>query len=42
MGFLPDTQPIHILNQIRKMLVGLVRSIDHKPVTRHPSPVTTS
>ncbi|TAJ22851.1 MAG: four helix bundle protein [Nitrospirae bacterium] len=39
-GFLLEGALIHTLDQVRKMLVALIRSLKQKPVTRHPSPVT--
>jgi four helix bundle protein len=41
MGFLIEKRPIDLLNETRKMLVALIRSLDRKPITRHPSLVTS-
>lgn len=42
MGFLTAMGPFQLLDQIRKMLIGLIQSIKRKPVTRHASRVTSS
>lgn len=39
-GFLLEGTLVHTLDQVRKMLVALIRSLKQKPVTRHPSLVT--
>jgi four helix bundle protein len=41
MGFLEETGPFQLLDQIRKMLIGLIQSVRRKPVTRHASRVTS-
>lgn len=42
MDFLTETDPLQQLDQIRKMLIGLIQSVKRKPVTRHSSHVTSS
>jgi len=42
MGFLSESTLLDKLDLVRKMLIALVRSLKSKPVTRHPSPVTSS
>ncbi len=42
MDFLTETEPLQDLDQIRKMLIGLIQSVNRKPVTRHSSHVTSS
>jgi four helix bundle protein len=42
MGFLSETRPLDLLDQIRKMLTALLRRLKEKPVTRHASRVTAS
>jgi four helix bundle protein len=42
MGFLSESRLLDKLDLVRKMLVALLRSLKRKPVTRHPSPVTSS
>ena len=41
MGFFAETEPLQQLDQIRKMLVGLIQSVKRKPVTHHSSRVTS-
>ena len=41
MGFLSESKLLDTLDEVRKMLVALLRSLKRKPVTRHPSPVTS-
>jgi len=40
-GFLSESKPLDTLDEVRKMLVALLRSLKRKPVTRHVSPVTS-
>jgi four helix bundle protein len=40
MSFIGDNRSFDMLEQVRKMLVGLLRALKQKPVTRHSSPVT--
>jgi four helix bundle protein len=40
MGFIGENRSLDILEQVRKMLVALLRVLKQKPVTRHSSPVT--
>ena len=42
MGFLSESWPLALLDQIRRMLTALLRALKGKRVTRHPSPVTAS
>ncbi|MDP3092317.1 MAG: four helix bundle protein [Nitrospira sp.] len=41
MDFLTETDPLQQLDQIRKMLIGLIQSVKQKPVTRRSSHVTS-
>jgi four helix bundle protein len=41
MDFLTETEPLQQLDQIRKMLIGLIQSVKQKPVTRRSSHVTS-
>jgi four helix bundle protein len=40
MQFLESTDLLSLLDQIRRMLVGLIQAMKRKPVTRHASRVT--
>ena len=40
MSFMGENRSFDILEQVRKMLVGLLRALKQKSVTRHSSPVT--
>jgi four helix bundle protein len=41
MGFFSDESILHQIEHVRKMLFGLIASLKQKPITRHPSPVTS-
>lgn len=41
-GFLTANKPLDLVDQIRRMLVGLLRSLERKSITRHSLPVTSS
>jgi four helix bundle protein len=41
-GFLTDNKPLDLVDQIRRMLVGLLRSLKRKSITRQSLPVTSS
>jgi four helix bundle protein len=42
MGFLPTNTALAQIEEIRKMLLGLLRSLKKQPITHHPSPITSS
>lgn len=42
MGMFSDGSVFDRIEHIRKMLLGLLRSLKHKPITHHPSPITPS
>lgn len=42
MGFIEEPGPFQLLDQIRRMLIGLIQSVKRKPVTRHASRVTSA
>ena len=42
MGFISRDNPLPQTEEVRKMLLGLLRSLKKKPITHHPSLITTS
>ena len=42
MGFFSENKPLALLDQIRKMLTALLRTLKHQPVTHHASRVTAA
>jgi four helix bundle protein len=41
MGFISRDNPLPQTEEVRKMLLGLLRSLKKKPITHHPSLITT-
>lgn len=41
LGLIPDDQPFLRLEEVRRMLLGLLRSLKKKPITHHPSPINS-
>jgi four helix bundle protein len=41
MRFIPGDSIICHVEEIRKLLLGLLRSLKKKPITHHPSPITS-
>jgi four helix bundle protein len=42
MGFAARIDALTQLEEVRRMLLGLLRSLKKKPITHHPSPITSS
>ncbi len=41
MGFIPGDSIISHIEEVRKLLLGLLRSLKKKPITHHPSLITS-
>ncbi len=41
MGFISRDNPLSQVEEVRKMLLGLIRSLKKKPITHHPSLITS-
>ena len=42
MGFLANDASLSHIEEVRKLLLGLIRSLKRKPITYHSSPITAS
>ncbi|MEK7336824.1 MAG: four helix bundle protein [Nitrospirota bacterium] len=42
MGFASATSTLPHIEEVRKLLLGLLRALKKKPITHHPSPITSS
>jgi len=41
MSFIPDEGILDRIERVRKLLLGLLRSLKNKPITHHASPITS-